>query len=67
MPPGAGRRLPYVSARDRTAARQLASYLIDRGRQHIGIVAGPQDTGSGRERLVGFRRAFDAAPAVPIQ
>ena len=47
---GAGRRLPYVSVRDKAAARQMARYLIGRGRRHIGIVAGPQDTGSGRER-----------------
>ena len=63
LPLGAGRRLPYVSARDKAAARQMARYLIGRGRRHIGIVAGPQDTGSGSERLAGFRAAFDAAPA----
>ena len=63
QPLGAGRRLPYVTARDRSAARMVTRHLLDRGRRHVGIVAGPQDTGSGRERLTGFRSVFDETTA----
>ncbi|BEP15916.1 LacI family DNA-binding transcriptional regulator [Acidothermaceae bacterium B102] len=63
QPLGAGRRLPYVTVRDRSAARRVTRHLLERGRRHLGIVAGPQDTGSGRERLRGFRSAFDETAA----
>ncbi|UQX89495.1 LacI family transcriptional regulator [Jatrophihabitans telluris] len=62
-PFGDGRKLPYVTVRDQSAARQLTRHLISTGRRHIGIIAGPQDTGGGRKRLLGFRAAFDEQTA----
>jgi DNA-binding LacI/PurR family transcriptional regulator len=47
--------IPYVAADDREGARQLTRHLRDRGCERLGIIAGPQDTAGGVDRLAGFR------------
>jgi len=54
-PPDAGLPMAYVAADDRGGARLMTQYLLDRGRQVITTVAGPEDTTGGLERLAGFR------------
>jgi DNA-binding LacI/PurR family transcriptional regulator len=55
-PPTAAAPAPiYVAADDRSGARQMTQYLVDRGCRRIATVAGPADTAGGVERLAGYR------------
>jgi DNA-binding LacI/PurR family transcriptional regulator len=54
-PPADGPAMTYVAADDRGGAQLMTRYLLDRGRERIGTVAGPADTAGGAERLAGFR------------
>src|SRR5690625_785895 len=47
---------------DNTAgARALAAHLIDLGHREVGVLAGPANVGSTKERLEGLRQVIDAA------
>lgn len=41
-----------------TGAAEAVGYLIDRGHSRIGIITGPLDITTGRDRLVGYERAL---------
>ena len=43
------------------AARQATELIIDRGRNKLAMIAGPQDMGAGLDRLIGFQRAVQDA------
>jgi DNA-binding LacI/PurR family transcriptional regulator len=54
-PLGHDATIPFVSADDREGGRQMTRYLRDRGHRRIAIIAGPQDTAGGYDRLQGYR------------
>ena len=54
-PLGYERSIGYVAADDVEGARHMATHLLASGRERIGLIAGPQDTSGGRDRLAGFR------------
>jgi DNA-binding LacI/PurR family transcriptional regulator len=45
--------------------RECVHHLIQRGHTRIGLVAGPQELQTGRERLLGYQQAHDEA-GVPV-
>jgi DNA-binding LacI/PurR family transcriptional regulator len=51
----------FVDVDNAAAAARGTQYLIDRGRQHIGIIAGPLDMPAGADRAEGSLRALSAA------
>lgn len=61
-----GRGLPdmaTVRIDNRAAMRAITQLLLDRGHRRIGCVSGPFAHGDSRERLAGFREAFEEAGA----
>ena len=52
-PPGAG--ITYVDVDNRGGAATAVQHLIDRGRQRVATIAGPQDMAPGADRLAGYR------------
>lgn len=44
----------YVGADDAEGARRMAAHLRAAGRERIALIAGPQDTSGGLDRLAGF-------------
>jgi len=46
---------PSVTVDDEAGAALAARAMIERGHQHLGIVAGPNDVDTARRRLAGFR------------
>ncbi|WIB65974.1 LacI family DNA-binding transcriptional regulator [Curtobacterium sp. MCBD17_040] len=53
-PLGAEQSIPYVAADDREGARMMTRHLIERGRRRVAIIAGPEDTSGGVDRLAGY-------------
>ncbi len=51
----------FVDVDNAAAAADGTRYLIDRGRQRIGIIAGPSDMGAGADRAEGSLNALSAA------
>ncbi|WP_119067164.1 LacI family DNA-binding transcriptional regulator [Rubrobacter indicoceani] len=49
-----GVEAPVVRASGDRAVRELAGYLIGLGHERLGVISGPADTVSGRERLDAF-------------
>lgn len=49
--------LPYVDVDNLGGAEEAVRYLVDRGRQRIATIAGPQDMAAGIDRLAGYREA----------
>lgn len=43
------------------AGRELAQMLLDAGHREIALLAGPEETSTGRDRERGFRQGLDAA------
>lgn len=62
-PPGIGG--PVVQTDNLAGAYEAAAHLIALGHRRIGVVAGPQDVNTGRERLKGFTEAL-ADRGVPL-
>jgi DNA-binding LacI/PurR family transcriptional regulator len=62
-PPGAG--IPYVDVDNQGGASDAVQHLLDRGRQRVATIAGPQDMAPGADRLAGFheRLALAGRPA----
>ena len=58
--------IPYVGADDRGGARQMVSYLRERGRRRVATITGPQDTPGGLERLAGYRDITGRSAASPL-
>lgn len=50
-----------VSTDDYRGGQLAAEHLLDRGHRRVGVIAGDQLASTGRERTLGFRRAFEAA------
>ena len=50
-----------INVDDRLGAQQATKYLIERGRKHIALVAGPATSISGQRRLDGYRLGLDTA------
>ncbi|MEU7742130.1 LacI family DNA-binding transcriptional regulator [Nonomuraea sp. NPDC049158] len=46
--------IPYAACDERGGARQMAEYLVSRGRRKIAMITGPMDTPGGIQRLEGF-------------
>jgi DNA-binding LacI/PurR family transcriptional regulator len=49
---------PFISAANRTGARQVAQELIRMGHREIAIVAGPPRLWTSQQRLAGYREAL---------
>lgn len=56
-----GAKLEAVLAGDLDGAYNGTRHLLERGHRRIGIVVGPRETTSGKERLAGYRRAMQEA------
>ena len=54
-------KAPRINVDDRLAAREATEHLLSLGHTSIGLVAGPQELESGRNRLEGYRDALLAA------
>ena len=63
--PEAGSPPVVVDVENRTGGRLAVAHLLARGRRRIGVVAGPLDMSSGRDRLQGARDAMTAAGLDP--
>jgi DNA-binding LacI/PurR family transcriptional regulator len=61
-PMGHERDVSYVAADDRDGARQMVTYLRAQGYRRIGMIAGPQDTPGGVDRLAGYRDVLGEIP-----
>jgi len=58
------RRVPNVDTvlvDNKRGAYEAVSHLITNGYQHIGIITGPHNTTTGRERLEGYYKALEEA------
>jgi len=51
--------IPSVTVDDRLGAALAVSYLASLGHRRIGHVAGPQNSDTGRRRLLGYREELD--------
>lgn len=51
---------------NRTASREAVELLIQNGHENIGIIAGPQDIFTAKERLLGYRDALTQAN-IPVR
>jgi len=51
----------YVDVDNRAGARMAIDHLVERGRQHIATIAGPQDMLAGVARLEGYREGLQVA------
>lgn len=58
QPVGYEGRLGSVSADDFEGAKRMVEYLVSKGRRQIALIAGPQDTPGGINRLAGYRAAL---------
>lgn len=63
--------IPFVSAHNRSGARELANHVLSHGHRNIGIIGGPPRLWTSEQRLAGYREALasagldpDAAPTV---
>lgn len=52
---------PSISADNVGGARSAAELLLGLGHTRIGVILGPSDTSTGRDREAGFRQALDDA------
>lgn len=59
--PFPGVNVPYVDADNRAGAAAAVTHLLERGRQRIVTIAGPEDMPVGVDRLEGFREALPPA------
>ena len=53
--------LPSVTVDDEAGSALATEHLLSLGHRHIGHVAGPQNSDTGRRRLAGYERAMRAA------
>ena len=56
-----------VCVDDEPASRRLTRHLINSGHRHIGLLAGPSTSDSGRLRVDGYCQALEEARIVPRQ
>jgi DNA-binding LacI/PurR family transcriptional regulator len=62
--PADGLTVPYADVDNRDGARQAVEHLLLRGRRRIAMIAGPADLTASADRLLGYRRALEAAGLV---
>lgn len=55
---GLSDRVDAVVVDNKQAAKDAASYLITNGHRNIGIIVGPEDVYTSRQRLLGYNQAF---------
>lgn len=60
-----GVEVPSVTSDNRSGIAQAVAHLAGLGHRRIGYVAGPQETSTGRERLVAYREAVGATGLDP--
>lgn len=63
----AGIEIDTVAIDNRRGAFEAVSHLISRGHRRIGVISGPADSSTGRERLAGYHDAMAAARITPAQ
>jgi LacI family transcriptional regulator len=61
----AGVAIDKVEIDNERGAFEAVSHLIARGHRRIGVISGPADSSTGRERVAGYRRAL-AHAGMPI-
>lgn len=54
-------RVPYVGVDDHKAVFEAVTYLLNSGRRHIVMIAGPQDMIASIDRLAGYVAAVEGA------
>jgi DNA-binding LacI/PurR family transcriptional regulator len=57
--------IPFVSAENRSGARQVADYVLQLGHTSIGIIGGPPRLWTSDQRLAGYREALAGAGLDP--
>ncbi|WP_166844687.1 LacI family DNA-binding transcriptional regulator [Isoptericola sp. BMS4] len=67
-----GTGVPSITSDNRTGLREAVTHLAGLGHRRVGLVAGPHETSTGRERLRAYRDAAAAAgldpdPALVVQ
>jgi LacI family transcriptional regulator len=62
----AGGNLDKVEVDNRRGAFEAVAHLIARGHRRIGLIGGPADSSTGRERLNGYKDAHQAA-GIPLR
>jgi LacI family transcriptional regulator len=60
-------RVSTVFGDHASGTRDATAHLIDRGHQDIALISGSEDLRPARERIRGFREAFDAAGRKPTE
>ena len=53
--------ISYVDADNTGGAHEAVAHLIERGRQRVATISGPNDMGAGVDRLRGYRAALEEA------
>jgi DNA-binding LacI/PurR family transcriptional regulator len=59
--PSSSRPVSWVDADNSGGARQAVEHLLERGRQQVATITGPQDMAAGVERMQGYRDALRGA------
>lgn len=57
--------IPSVNVDDALGGKLITEHLLQMGHRAIGFVAGPPSSYSGKQRLLGYRKAFKAAGISP--
>ena len=60
------RRFPYVDVDGQAGITMITEHLIERGHRRIGVLAWPEDSRVGQDRLDGYFRAMLAAGLTPL-
>jgi DNA-binding LacI/PurR family transcriptional regulator len=59
-PLAGGSSLYYVDADNVGGGQMATEYLLDKGRETVATVTGPQDMCAGQDRLLGYEQTFEA-------
>lgn len=67
-----GVAVPSITSDNRAGMREAVAHLVGLGHRRVGLIAGPQQTSTGRERLAAYRDAaaeagLDPDPALVAQ
>ncbi|MEN5072810.1 LacI family DNA-binding transcriptional regulator [Isoptericola cucumis] len=57
--------VPSITSDNRTGLREAVEHLVALGHRRVGLIAGPQETSTGRERLRAYREAAAAGDLDP--
>ena len=56
-----GVNIPFISAHNRSGAREIAKHVLAKGHRNVAVIAGPPRLWTSEQRLAGYREAFAAA------